>query len=177
MPHWQIALLRGINVGKAKRISMAALKGLVAELGYGDVKTLLNSGNVVYTSRAAPGAAAAKIEKALVKATGVEARVTVLTGEELASIVTENPLLSIANNHSRLFAAIFRDPADRAKVMPIAKQDWGAERIALGNRAAYVWCPEGILDSAAFAAVAKILRDRVTSRNWATMLKLHAMTT
>jgi uncharacterized protein (DUF1697 family) len=51
-----VALLRGINVGKAKRVAMADLRALLEELGYADVRTLLNSGNVVFTApRAAKG--------------------------------------------------------------------------------------------------------------------------
>ena len=45
----RVALLRGINVGRAKRISMGDLRALFTGLGYGDVRTLLNSGNVVFT--------------------------------------------------------------------------------------------------------------------------------
>ena len=48
----QIALLRGINVGRAKRVEMAILRDLFTSLGYGDVCTLLNSGNVVFTAGA-----------------------------------------------------------------------------------------------------------------------------
>src|SRR5262245_51187046 len=110
MPNWQIALIRGINVGKAKRVSMAELKALVEKLGHGDVKTLLNSGNVVFTSRTDPSAAAAKIEKALAQVTGVEARVTVLTGDELSAAVKGNPLLKVADDHSRLLVAVLNDP-------------------------------------------------------------------
>ncbi len=177
MPNWQVALLRGINVGKAKRVSMAELKTLVEELGYGDVKTLLNSGNVVFTSRASPSAAAAKIEKALTKVTGVAARVTVLSADELAAAVKENPLLKVAENHSQLLVAVLNDPADRAKLLPLTKEDWGQEVFALGSRVAYIWCADGILESKAAVALGKALRDGVTSRNWATILKLHAMTT
>ena len=61
-----VALLRGINVGKAKRIAMADLRKLVEELGYGDVQTLLNSGNVVFSALPKQGAtAAARIESAI----------------------------------------------------------------------------------------------------------------
>jgi uncharacterized protein (DUF1697 family) len=49
---WHFALLRGINVGRAKRVAMADLRSLVEDLGYGEVGTLLNSGNVVFTTSA-----------------------------------------------------------------------------------------------------------------------------
>ena len=109
------ALIRGINVGKAKRVSMAELRAAVERLGFTDVKTLLNSGNVVFTAaRGTPAQAAARIEKALAADLGVTARVTVLTAPELADAVTANPLLKVADNHSRLLVAVLSDPADRS---------------------------------------------------------------
>ena len=121
----QVALIRGINVGRAKRVAMADLRALVEGLGYGDVRTLLNSGNVVFTApRAAPGNAVARIEKALATDLGVSARVTVLSAKELADAVTENPLLEVANDFARLLVAVLSNPADRTKLAPLATQDW-----------------------------------------------------
>src|SRR5439155_16706660 len=112
-----VALIRGINVGRAKRVAMADLRALVEELGYADVRTLLNSGNVVFTARrAASGDAAARMEKALAAKLAVSARVAVLTADELAAAVAENPLLDVADDPSRLLLAVLRNPADRPKL-------------------------------------------------------------
>jgi uncharacterized protein (DUF1697 family) len=173
----QVALIRGINVGRAKRVAMADLRALVEDLGYGDVRTLLNSGNVVFTTaRAAPGDAAFRIEKALATGLGVYARVTVLRAAELAAAVVGNPLLEVADDPSRLLVAVLRNAADRPKLEPLLKQDWAAEVLALGTRVAYLWCAEGILASRLAEAVGRILGDALTTRNWATVLKLHALT-
>src|SRR5438445_10847766 len=87
-----VALFRGINVGRAKRIAMADLRALMEALGYRDVRTLLNSGNVVFTDpRAARGDVAARIEKAVAERTGVSARITVLSAAELAAAPDANP--------------------------------------------------------------------------------------
>ncbi|MFT3767045.1 MAG: DUF1697 domain-containing protein [Minicystis sp.] len=172
----QVALLRGINVGKAKRVAMADLRALVADLGYGDVQTLLNSGNVVFSStKANAGNAAARIEKGMTERLGVSARITVLTAAELSAIISENPLLDVADNHSRLFAAVLNDPADQKKLAPLLEQDWAPDRLALGPRVAYLWCPNSMLDSKLNEAVNRALRDGMTARNWATMLKLQAL--
>jgi uncharacterized protein (DUF1697 family) len=175
MPATHIALLRGINVGKAKRVAMADLKAAVEGLGYRDVRTLLNSGNVVFSARAKPATAASRMEKALVELTGVSARVTVLTAHELAAAVAGNPLLQVADEPTRLLVAVFNSPADRPRVEPLLKQDWGLERLAVGARVAYLWCPDGILASRLPEAVGRALGDAVTTRNWATMLKLRAL--
>jgi len=172
-----VALLRGINVGKAKRVAMADLRVLVEGLGFTDVRTLLNSGNVVFTApaRAAQGSAA-RIEKALVAQLGVEARVTVISAAELDRIVAANPLLDVAKDPSRLMVAVLQDARDRAKIVPLQKQAFGADRLAVGPREAYLWCKEGILASKLAEAVGKALGTGVTSRNWATVLKIQALT-
>jgi uncharacterized protein (DUF1697 family) len=171
-----VALIRGINVGKAKRIAMADLRALVEGLGYTNVRTLLNSGNVVFTAPRAVPTVGARLEAALADQLGVSARFTVLTASELATAVRENPLLKVADNPSRLLVAVLRDPADRSKLTSLAKQDWTPEALAVGTRVCYLWCADGILASRLGAAVNKTLGDAVTARNWATMLKLHELT-
>ena len=172
----RVALLRSINVGRAKRVAMAELRALVEELGYRDVRTLLNSGNVVFTAPAAVrGDAAARIEKGLVARLGVKARVTVLTAAELAAAVADNPLVEVATNPSRLLVAFLADPADRGRLEPLLAQDWRPEALALGARVAYLWCPPGVLVSRLSEAVGRALGDAVTTRNWTTVTKLHAL--
>ena len=171
-----VALLRGINVGKAKRVAMADLRGLFEDLGYREVRTLLNSGNVVFTSPSkVPATAAARIQTAMAAKLGVSARIMLLSAAGLATVVAENPLGKIAKDPSRLLVCVLADPADRSKLKPLLKQDWGKETVAVGTHAAYLWCPEGILASPAYEALARALGDKVTSRNWATVLKLQAM--
>lgn len=171
----QAALLRGINVGKAKRITMADLRALVAELGFGDVKTLLNSGNVIYTATdTEPEDAAARIERAIVAKTGIFSRVTVLPAGEVAEAIDGNPFGDV-DNPSRYLITVLRDPADRALLEPLTKEDWGTDALALGRRVAYMWCKEGVLESRLPDAVNRLLGDRATARNWSTMLKLRAL--
>lgn len=172
----QVALLRGINVGRAKRVSMIALRSLVENLGYGEVRTLLNSGNVVFAApKAAVRDAASRIEAALSAVVGFSARVMVLSAAELTTVIEENPLLKFADNPSRLLVAVLKNPADRSKLAPLSKQDWGKDALGLGSRAAYLWCAEGINTSALNESVNRLLGDSVTSRNWATILKLRDM--
>ena len=172
-----IALLRGINVGRAKRVSMADLRALVESLGYTDARTLLNSGNVVFTAKgAAKGDPASRIEKALAAQLGVSSRVTVLAAAELAAIVKDNPLLEVADNPSRLLVAVLNDKSDRRRLEPLLTQDWTPDRLGLGERVAYMWCSDGILANRLAETIGKLLGDGVTARNWATILKLHAIT-
>ena len=171
----QVALIRGVNVGRAKRVAMADLRALVEELGCSEVRTLLNSGNVVFGTRAPAAKVAARIEKALVAQLGVTARVTVLTAAELAVAVEQNPLLDVADDPSRLLVAVLKDPADRIRLKGLTNESWAPEAVAVGKRVAYLWCPAGVLASRLPEAVGRALGDRVTTRNWSTITKLHAM--
>ena len=171
-----VALLRGINVGQANRVAMADLRSLVTGLGYTEVRTLLNSGNVVFGAGAgAPTESAAHIEKALADRLGVSARVTVVRASTLAEIAERNPLLNAARDPSKLLVAFLAEPDDIARLRPLAEQDWAPEAIALGVGVAYLWCPNGVSSGGLWKAVGGVLGDAVTSRNWATVCKLLAL--
>ena len=171
-----IALLRGINVGKAKRVAMADLRDLVAGLGYKRVRTLLNSGNVIFSGPSEePKEVASRIERALENEVGFSSWTTVLTAEELDRIVSENPLLGIMTNPSRLLVTVLREPTDRGLLEPLLKQEWDPEALALGGRVAYLWCPKGLLESRLPEAMGALLGEAATTRNWATMTKLKAL--
>ena len=176
MARREIALLRGINVGKAKRVAMADLKALVEKLGYTEVQTLLNSGNVVFTvPPKVKGSSAARIEEALLATLKLESRVTGVTADELGAIIEANPLLKIADDHSRLMATVITAKADEARLPPLLKEKWHPDVLALGPRVAYQWCPNGALESKLAIAVGKLLKDGATTRNWATILKLQQL--
>lgn len=168
----KVALLRGINVGRAKRVGMADLKDLFTALGCKDVTTLLNSGNVVFSGPAA--LTETRIESAFTERFGFSSRITVLTAAELIGAVKENPLTEIPDP-SRFLVAFLKTSDHREHLLPLTKKPWHPEAFALGARAAYMWCPEGILASPLNQAVVKALGDSVTARNWTTVLKLRAI--
>ena len=166
-----VALLRGINVGTAKRVQMADLSALFSGLGYKDVKTLLNSGNVVFSGTRA---AELKIEAAFSERFGFSSRITVVGSEELSGIVKDNPITEISDP-SRFLVAFLKTESHREILMPMREAVWHPEALALGKRVAYMWCPEGVLASRLGEAVNKALKDSVTVRNWSTVLKLNAL--
>jgi uncharacterized protein (DUF1697 family) len=171
-----VALLRGVNVGKAGRLAMADLRDVVAGLGYSDVRTVLNSGNVVFAGApAATDEVARRLERELAARVGLSTRAIVLTAEELAAAVRDDPLGGIATNPSRLLVAFVADPSDVRRLDPLLWRDWAPEAVALGERVAYLWCPAGVIASPLAQTVGRTLGDAVTTRSWGTTTKLAAL--
>src|SRR5918995_369812 len=102
-----IALLRGINVGRAKRVAMADLRSLIEGLGFSEVRTLLNSGNAVFQATGRPNVAkvASAIEAAIQSKFGFSVAVIVVPARELNTIVAENPLPQAASTPSKFLVA------------------------------------------------------------------------
>ncbi len=171
-----IALLRGVNIGKAKRVPMAGLRDLLTKLGYSDVVTLLNSGNAVF--RASKGTAekhAAAIATAIASTMQVDVPVIVKSTKELSIIIAENTLAEAAPNHSRLLVAFVQDPKSLLALAAITPLVTPSERFHIGSSAAYLGFAEGVLDSKAGEALLGKIGKAATTRNWATVLKLQAL--
>jgi uncharacterized protein (DUF1697 family) len=175
-PDVRVALLRGINVGTAKRVSMASLRQVLEDLGYADVRTLLNSGNVVFTAgRGGDADIADRIHKAVASRLGVTSRVIVLSAGELAEALDENPLAEGLDHPSRLLIMMLADVSIRKRLAAITRQHWTPEAVAVGRRAAYIWCPDGLAKSPLVAAMSRAVGEDGTARNLATMRRLRAM--
>jgi uncharacterized protein (DUF1697 family) len=173
-----VALLRGINVGRAKRIAMADLRLLIADLGFSNVRTLLNSGNVVFQATR-PNAAklASAIETAIQSKFGFSVATIVLSARELNSIVAGNSLAQATADPSKFLVAFVPRAAVLGKARPLLAEAWTPEALAIGSKAAYLWCADGILGSRLLPAFSRITADATTTRNWTTVLKLQAAAT
>jgi uncharacterized protein (DUF1697 family) len=170
-----IALLRGINVGRAKRIAMAHLRGLFVDLGYDNVRTLLNSGNVLFRcTNPRTNELALTLQGAIADTYGLPVPVTVLTAADLAAIVRENPLLHIVKDPSKHLVAFVAHPRMLTPLRSLMEEKWSPDALAIGTRAGYLWCADGVLDSKLSQAFARRGGEAITARNWATVLKLHA---
>jgi uncharacterized protein (DUF1697 family) len=171
-----IALLRGVNVGKAKRVPMADFRNLLVALGYTNVVTLLNSGNAVFRcGSGTPARLASAIAESITRKLKVEVPVIVMSSKQLAAIVAGNPFRVDETEHSRFLVAFTQETKaleDLASIQPHVK---APERFAIGKHAAYLHCADGILESRAGEALLGRAGRRATTRNLATTLKLHAL--
>jgi uncharacterized protein (DUF1697 family) len=171
-----VVLLRGINIGPNNRIAMPALRAALEDAGFGDVRTYVQSGNVVLTSRAGPAKVAATVERAVADSFGLEVPVVVRTRDELADVVARDPLGDVATTPKRYqvtFLAKKLDPATAEKLESVAA---AGERLVVSGREVYAWHPEGVARSKLAALRAgRALATTATARNWTTVTTLLAL--
>lgn len=172
-----VALLRGVNnIGMTRRVPMADLRVLFERLGFRDVRTLLNSGNVVFSAPDATRAAVlARIRQGLADRFGLTAPVILLSGREVARVVRDNPLLHLCTNRSHFLMVVPPRRPDLRRLQPLLRQRWSRERLALGSRVAYLWLANGLPRSPLWMSVDRALEHTGTARNLATMTKLVAL--
>ncbi len=173
----QVALLRGINVGRNKRVGMVRLRELMNDLGYGDVRTHLQSGNVVFTATETPSEQTARhIEDQLAQRFGFTVPVLVRTRDELARIVEADPLREVVTDPARYIVTFLSAAPDPQRLPETNPADHDPDTYRLGDRAIYLWCPNGVRDSRLAQALSeKHLRVTATARNWNTVTKLLAL--
>jgi uncharacterized protein (DUF1697 family) len=172
----QIALLRGINLGSNRRVSMPELRALLDDRGYAGVRTLLQSGNIVLTSRARAATLERDLRAHIADGLGIDCDVVVRTRDELAAVIERNPLGDVADDPKRYTVAFLGGEPDPAGVAEIAAADVAPERFAADGRELYTWHPGGIQQS----QLAKLLTPKrlgvtLTVRNWNTVTKLLAL--
>ena len=172
-----VALLRGVNLGGHKMVPMAQFRGALADCGYTNVRTLLQSGNVVFEGRAAkPSSIETRLERELVERFDVAADVHVRTAAEWPAIVAANPFSVEADRMpSHLLVGFYRAPLDPAKVAAFQKSIAGPERVRCDGRHLYMTFPDGVGNSKATVNMDRMLGVRGTARNWNTVRRLAAL--
>jgi uncharacterized protein (DUF1697 family) len=171
-----VVLLRGVNVGHGNRVPMAAFRELLSAQGFSEVRTLLNSGNAVVRSAARSATTHAKaIGNGLQETLGVGVVVVVKSSSEFLAAIAENPLAFPESHHSRFLTAFSQSEAATQGLSALLPMLEPPEQFHIGRHAAYLHCARGILESKAGSALLGKLGREVTTRNWATVLKLKAL--
>ena len=170
----QAALFRGINVGRNRRVSMADIRS-VLEAQYEEVQTHGQSGNVVLSATKSGKPLERELERLMTAELGLETRIVVRSGAELARIVKRNPLGKVAKNPSRYLVTFLADKPDASRVKAL-REDFGSEQAVLHGREVYSWHPAGLQRSKLAVLIADDLGTVGTARNWNTVTKLHALT-
>lgn len=175
----QIALLRGINLGPSNRIAMPALREALAASGLKNVRTYVQSGNIVAGSDESPEALARHIQALIAEQFGLDIAVVTRSRDQLAEVVARNPLGDVATEPKRYqvsFLSAAPAPELSERLQSLAAE---GERVAVIEREIYAWHPEGVARSklgnglAAKGGLGSGIT--ATARNWTTVTKLLEM--
>lgn len=163
-----VVLLRAVNLGARNRIAMADFRALLERLGCTDVRTYLQSGNAVVTSRRSAAALARAVAEALRDDLDLPVSVLVRTADELDAVVAGNPFVAEDLDPTALHAVFLDGPAP-------AVPDVSPDRLVAGDRVLYVAYAAGSRDSAAGKALSRRAFPVTTARNWRTVLALQEL--
>ena len=171
-----IALLRGINVGD-NALRMERLRALLAELGFGDARTYVQSGNAVFTASGPAAKLARLIEAKLAGSTRLPVSVFIRTPAQLERIVDANPFLKEPGiDAKKLHVTFLAARAPGPGLAALGAVESGTDRWHAAGEEIYLHCPDGYgrtkLNN---AAIEKLLATRATTRNWNTVVALYEM--
>ncbi len=171
-----IALLRGINVSGQKKIKMADLKVHLSELGFQDIQTYIQSGNIIFrTSKTASKSLENNIYEKIKEKYDFEVPVLVKTTEEFASILKNIPFPTI-KDYSKLYFTLLNKKPSLELVKKLKEVDYSPEAYFIDNKVIYVYVPNGYgrakINNNFFE---KKLKVSATTRNWKTTTKLLEM--
>ncbi|GGN73604.1 hypothetical protein GCM10011579_051840 [Streptomyces albiflavescens] len=174
------ALLRGINVGGAKKVPMAELRSLMEGLGLSGVRTYLQSGNAVFGSEHGDEESlAAELAQAIEKHFGFTVGVLVRDHAYLKAVREGCPFPAAELEAKQLHATYFSGPVDAERFASVDQPAFLPEEFRLGDRVLYLYAPDGLGRSKLAEALSKprLLKGiTATSRNWNTVVKLEEMT-
>jgi uncharacterized protein (DUF1697 family) len=174
-----VAFLRAVNVGGTGKIAMADLKALAADIGLGEPKTLLQSGNLVFDTKGkSPAKLESLLEAAIKKRFGIETTVMVRTGAELKAAIAHNPFPKEAKSDPGFLHVYFlKSPTSAEQFAALRAAIKGPETVKGGGHEVFVFYPDGAGHSKLTnVVIERHLGARGTARNWNTVNKLTEMT-
>lgn len=170
-------LLRGVNVGGHGKVPMPRLRELAAELGYRDVATYVQSGNLIVSSGEDAGSVRDTVQAAVKREFGVAAAVVVRSRDEIAAIVAADVLGKLADDPSKRLVSFLSEQPEAGLVARLDPDEFAPERFEVVGRELYLWCPDGLGQSKLAAAPwgRRLGGVTATGRNWRTVLRLLEM--
>jgi uncharacterized protein (DUF1697 family) len=170
-------LLRGVNLAGQRQLAMADLRRVLESLGYTDVSTHLRSGNAIIASDDDdPDRIAATIHEALAAQVSLRSAVIVRTGKELAAVIAANPFPDHESEPAKLHVAFLSAQPAKAAFEAIDPTRFAPDEFRLGDRALYLWFPNGAGRSKLTMPALARMKVEVTARNWNTVLALAGRT-
>ncbi len=173
-----VSLLRGVNLGPHNRIKMDALRALYERLSLQDVRTLLQSGNVVFrTKKRNPGQLAREIESAIEKQFSFCVPVILRTARELQNVVANNPFAGRQDiDPAKLLVTFLASQPTADSCKKVAALDTGSEEVQVRGREVYIYYSNGLArPKVSWTTIDKMLGTTGTGRNWNTVVKLSVL--
>jgi uncharacterized protein (DUF1697 family) len=162
-----VVLLRGINVGRHRRVTMADLRASLAAAGYPDVETYVQSGNLLVNTRVAAARLTSDVERTLRSDLGLDIDVVVRTGAQLRTVLARRPFRSERLPTSALHFGFAKRKPSTAAIRALAALDFGRDRATVVGSDVYLCYPNGQGRSKmSGAALEKALGVPITVRNW-----------
>jgi uncharacterized protein (DUF1697 family) len=172
----QIVLLRGINLGSRNRIAMPQLRDALTEAGFDGVKTYLQSGNVVFSSKGSADQVARKCERLIAEEFGLDIPVVTRTRAQLAKVVERDPLGKVAVDPKRYQVSFLTAKLSAEVIRKLEAAAVPSEQFVVEGREVYAWHPKGVARSKLWTLLAgKGLGVTATARNWTTVTSLLAL--
>jgi uncharacterized protein (DUF1697 family) len=166
-----IALLRGVNVGGKNKLPMAELRAHFASLGFHNVRTLIQSGNVVFESAHAP--TAQQLETTIEERFAIASRISLRTPQELANVVANVPVTM--SDAARLYVGFFAEKPSASDVVHLDHERFLPEQFSVVGEEIYMHLPEGMAQTKLPDYLNRRLKAPITFRNWNTVNRLVAL--
>lgn len=170
-----IVLLRGINVGGNKVVKMQTLRTMLIKAGFTDVKSYIQSGNLVLTSNQTARRVGETISSLFPTTFGFESRVSIRNIDEWNCMIAKNPYPEAGEIPKSLHAVILDDDPTDAALAEFEAKAGDTDSFTLRNRVLYLYTPDGFGTSKLALSLDKVLKVPLTARNWRTVQTLQEM--
>ena len=171
-----LVMPRGINVGTRNRVPMAEIRSKLADEGYSDVATVLQSGNVIVSTESTRAdRVGGAVQRLLSDEFDVNVPCVVRSANQVRRVLERNPLREVVSDPSRYLVNFLSQEPDPQLVQALLEEDHRPETIAIEGTEAYVWTPDGVKAmTLSYVYLEKRFGVTATARNWNTLEKIVA---
>lgn len=171
-----IALLRGINVGGRNRLPMKSLSQILESAGCEQVKTYIQSGNVVFKSDVGPvDRFCEEFGRAIEKEHGFCPAILLITADELRAAIASNPYSQAVSEPKTLHLSFLESPPQEERAVDAKRLLSESESYTINGSLLYLHAPDGIGRSKFAGGIERALQTKMTGRNWRTVMKLEEL--
>ncbi|NPD46146.1 MULTISPECIES: DUF1697 domain-containing protein [unclassified Lentimicrobium] len=170
-----ISILRGINVGGHRKIIMAELRKMYEQLGFSQVKSYIQSGNVVYESNQKMSSTELEklLENSIKETFGHEVPVLIRTSEEWEMAIKANPFLNEESNTDKLFITFLSESPSPELKEELSSMDFSPDQLKIIDKCVYLYCERKYHETKmTHSLIERKLKVKATARNWKTIMKL-----